>query len=205
MFRIPFSFRCKVIANLVFTVYKTVYCWQREDRIGSLSVYTTSKNITKYTSITEIIAEALISEARVHFTILGAPFSPKNFKWAREAAAGKIKINAKIFIFIDFSLGRNEDKIINTIKIPPVNRSVKISGNQDVPVLIARKAIRRSLRLNKLTANFIGPREEMVAVTEPVTATRRQVIILSSLLRILTLEVKGARESCVSFLCILFR
>lgn len=91
--------------------------------------------------------------------MFGEVFSSKSFKGAKQYTAGRANVNAKTFNFIDFSLGKNEDKMIKIIRTPPVNSRVKIRGNQDVPVLTDSKAMMAKLKPSRLTANFIGPRE----------------------------------------------
>lgn len=68
----------------------------------------------------------------------------------------KNKVVFENFIFIVFSLGRIEDKIINIIKIPPVNKIKKINGNQDLPLsnFKTRNIIEVEIKIRKLA--FIG-------------------------------------------------
>lgn len=68
----------------------------------------------------------------------------------------RIKIILEILIFFTFSLGKMEAKIMNTIKIPPVNRIKKIKGIQVNPVfiLIIKNMREEMIKIEKLA--FIG-------------------------------------------------
>lgn len=90
-----------------------------------------------------------------------------------------------IFILKAFSFGKIEDKIINIIKIPPVNRIKKIKGNQTFPVFnfISKNIVELEIKIVKLI--FIGFFEFIIIIRVLI-----KVRIIISLIIFLSLKKK---------------
>lgn len=113
----------------------------------------------------------------------------------------KIVLNIHFdFIFLVFSFGRLEDKIINIIIIPPKNISSKIKDNHllELDKVIAEKLIKEIIININLT--FIGFLSvKIINVINNIIAIKI-VIIFLSLFKVLTLEVKEFRKYCLFLL-----
>ena len=98
-----------------------------------------------------------IPEDRIPFTCLKFLFSLKfldsKIKIVPTKYRGKI---FGTFILCAFSLGRIDDKIINIMRIPPVNRMKKIRGNQVDPVSIFKWTNMIDVVTNTINLAFIG-------------------------------------------------
>lgn len=105
-----------------------------------------------------------------------------------------IIVKFRFFIFILFSLGRIDDKIINIIRIPPVNSKKKIIGNQALDVLMNVIKNVNVLKIIKQIVIFTGFNVEDTIKIADAHNTVMIVIILFSLFKVSVLGIEELRE-----------
>lgn len=123
--------------------------------------------------------------------------------WAITGAAGIfilnklrakiIKVSCLVFLnFRAFSFGIIDDRIINIIRIPPVNNSKKIIGNHALAILVNIIKNLIMLKTTKLIVSFTGfivaDRHISMAIHNNI-----EVIILFSLIKVSVLGIEDYR------------
>jgi hypothetical protein len=108
------------------------------------------------------------------------------------------------FIFFAFSFGITEAKIMNIIKIPPMNKIKNIMGIHTDPVIIftLRNIIAVFIKIKNLA--FIGLLAKMVIIVSKIIKILIMLIIFLSLKKILVLETKDLEKNFFYFLVYFF-